>query len=89
MDKALVGILVVFGFLHLLLLVIPVITTARATISTRSKMLWILFLLFLPLIGVAFFHFRFRISLFHGSKWEPTAHDLGARNPHDTTKPRD
>jgi len=89
MDKALIGILVVFGLLHLLLIVVPVATTLRATISGKSKILWCAFLAFLPLIGVAFFHFRFRTSLFMGKTWEPSPHDLGVRKPHDSTNDRD
>jgi hypothetical protein len=89
MDKALVGFLVLFGILHLLLVVVPIITTLRASISGKSKILWCSFLMFLPLIGVALFHFRFRTSLFLGKTWEPSPHDLGVRSPHDSTKDQD
>lgn len=40
MDKALTGFLGVFGILHLLLVVVPVTTTLRASISGKSKILW-------------------------------------------------
>jgi len=89
MNKALIGFLVVFGLLHLLLVVVPITTTLRATISGKSKILWCAFLFFLPFIGVALFHFRFRASLFLGKTWEPSPHDLGVRNPHDSTNDRD
>ena len=89
MDKALIGFLGLFGILHLLLVVVPITTTLRATISGKSKLLWCAFLVFLPFIGAALFHFRFRTSLFSGKVWEPSPHDLGARNPHDSTKDRD
>jgi hypothetical protein len=89
MDKALVGFLVLFGILHLLLVVVPIITTLRASISGKSKILWCSFLMFLPLIGVALFHFRFRTSLFLGKTWEPSPHDLGVRNPRDSSNNRD
>ena len=89
MDKAIIGFLIIFGILHLLLVVIPIATTLRATISGKSKILWCAFLVFLPFIGVALFHFRFRTSLFLGKTWEPSPHDLGVRNPHDSTKDRD
>ena len=89
MDKALIGFLVIFGFLHLLLIVVPVTTTLRETISSRSKILWCAFLVFLPFIGVAIFHFRFRTSLFIGKTWEPSPHDLGVRKSHNSTKDRD
>ena len=89
MDKALIGFLGLFGILHLLLVVVPITTTLRATISSKSKILWCAFLAFLPFIGVALFHFRFRTSLFLGKTWDPSPHDLGARNPNDSTNDRD
>ena len=89
MDKALTGLLGVFGILHLLLVVVPVTTTLRASISGKSKILWCAFLVLLPFIGVAVFHFRFRTSLFVGKTWEPSPHDLGVRKPHDSLKDRD
>jgi hypothetical protein len=89
MDKALIGFLVVFGILHLLLVVVPITTTLRATISVKSKILWSAFLTFVPFIGVAFFHFRFRTSLFLGKTWEPSPHDLGVRKPPDSSNDRD
>jgi len=89
MDKALIGFLIIFGILHLLLVVIPITTTLRATISGKSKILWCAFLVFLPIIGAALFHFRFRTSLFLGKTWEPSPHDLGVRNPHDSPNDRD
>ena len=89
MDKALTGFLAVFGFLHLLLVVVPVMTTLRASITTNSKIMWCAFLVFVPFIAVLIFHFRFRTSLFLGKKWDPSAHDLGVRKPHDSTKDRD
>jgi hypothetical protein len=89
MDKALIGFLVVLGILHLLLVVVPITTTLRASISGKSKILWCAFLVLLPFIGVALFHFRFRTSLLLGKTWEPSPHDLGVRNPHDSSKNRD
>ena len=89
MDKALIGFLVVLGILHLLLVVVPITTTLRASISGKSKILWCAFLVLLPFIGVALFHLRFRTSLFLGKTWEPSPHDLGVRNPHDSSKDRD
>jgi hypothetical protein len=89
MDKALIGFLVILGILHLLLVVVPITTTLRASISARSKILWCAFIAFLPFIGVALFHFRFKTSLFLGKSWEPSPHDLGVRKPHDSSNPRD
>ena len=89
MDKALTGFLVVLGISHLLLVVVPVTTTLRTSISVKSKILWCTFLVFLPFIGVALFHFRFRTSLFLGKAWEPSPHDLGVRKPHDSSNDRD
>jgi hypothetical protein len=89
MDKALIGFLVVLGISHLILVVVPITTTLRASIAGKSKMLWCAFLVFLPFIGVALFHIRFRTSLFLGKTWEPSPHDLGVRKPHDSSKDRD
>ena len=89
MDKALIGFLVVFGILHFLLVVIPITTTLRASISSKSKILWCTFLIFLPFIGAAVFHIRFRTSLFLGKPWEPSPHDLGVRKPHDSSNDRE
>ena len=89
MDKALIGFLLVLGILHLLLVVIPITTTLRTSISARSKILWCAFLVLLPFIGVALFHFRFKTSLFQGKTWEPSPHDLGVRKPHDLSNHRD
>lgn len=89
MDKALIGFLGILGILHLLLVVVPVTTTLRASISIKSKMLWCAFLVLLPFFGVAVFHFRFKTSLFKGKPWEPSPHDLGVRKPHDSSTDRD
>jgi len=89
MDNALIGFLVILGILHLLLVVVPITTTLRASISGKGKILWCAFLVFLPFIGVALFHFRFRTSLFLGKTWEPSPHDLGVRNPRDSSNDRD
>ena len=87
MDKALTGFLIVFGILHLLLIAVPLSNTLRATISAYSKICWSAFLIFLPFIGVAVFHFRFRSSLFMGKPYEPSPHDLGVRS--DKSSPND
>jgi hypothetical protein len=89
MDKALIGFLGLLGILHLLLVVVPVTTTLRASISAKSKLSWCAFLVLLPFIGAALFHFRFRSSLFRGKPWEPSPHDLGVRKPHDSANDRD
>lgn len=89
MDKALIGFLGVLGIFHLLLVVIPITTTLRASISSKSKILWCAFLTFLPFVGVALFHFRFKTSLFQGKTWEPSPHDLGVRNPPDSSSKRE
>ena len=80
MDKALTGFLIVFGILHLLLIVVPINTTLHAAISAYSKICWSAFLIFMPFIGVAVFHFRFRSSLFLGKPYQPSPHDLGVRS---------
>ena len=80
MDKALVGFLVVFGAFHLILVAVPVMNTLQASISGKSKLFWSLFLVLLPLIGVAIFHFRFRASLFQGETYEISAAEERARS---------
>ena len=77
MSQAIIGILVVVGIFHLLLVIVPIINTLRAPISGKSKLIWCAFLVFLPFFGVAFFHFRFRSSLYQGKAYEPTSRDLG------------
>lgn len=87
MSNALFGFLVIFIPLHVLLVVIPMAGTLRATISAKSKILWCGFLLFLPLIGVAVFHFKYRTSLFQGKAFEVSAAEERARS--GTLAPRD
>ena len=87
MESALIGFLVVFGAFHVLLVAVPIINTFQASISGKSKLFWILFLILLPLIGVAIFHFRYRASLFHGKTYEISAAEERARS--GTLAPRD
>ena len=89
MDSALIGFLLLFGIVHLLLIAVPIGTTLRAPVSGKSKLLWCAFLLLLPVVGAALFHFRYRSSLFIGKPFEPSAHDLGARNWRDSTDDRE
>ena len=51
MDKALLGFLIIFGVIHFLLIVIPVIKTLKANITTTSKLTWCGLLIFLPKIA--------------------------------------
>ena len=87
MDNALVGFLAVFGFLHILLIAVPLVSVFRSSISTNSKLFWCVFVIFLPLIGVAIMHFRYRTSLFQGKPYEISAAEERARSgtlsPHD------
>ena len=87
MNKALIGFLGVCGTIHLLLIIVPLRTTIKAPISVRSKLLWCAFLTLLPLIGVFYFHFKFRSSLFHGKQYEVSAAEERARS--GTLAPRD
>jgi len=64
MSSALKGVLILVGISHLMLVIIPVLNTLYASISAKSKLLWCAFLIFLPFVGVAIFHFRYRSSLF-------------------------
>jgi hypothetical protein len=88
MDSALKGFLLLFGVFHLLLIVVPINTTLRASISAKSKLAWCAFVATLPIIGVVFFHIRFRASIFLGKPYEPSPHDLGVRKPNDSEKDR-
>ena len=64
MSSALKGILIVLGISHFMLIVIPILNTLYSSISAKSKLFWCSFLLFLPFIGAAVFHFKYRASLF-------------------------
>jgi len=87
MDNVLIGFLVILIPIHVLLIWIPITSTLRATISAKSKILWCGFLLFLPLLGVAVFHFNYRTSLFQGKVYEISAAEERARS--GTLAPRD
>ena len=54
MDNILIGALAVFGTPHLVLVAVPLTETIRSRISPPSKLVWALFLLLLPVAGVAF-----------------------------------
>jgi hypothetical protein len=77
MSKAIIGFLAVAGAFHLILIIMPVMRTLGASISAKSKLIWCAFLVLLPFVGVAVFHFRFKLSLYQGKAYEPTLHDLG------------
>jgi hypothetical protein len=47
-----------------MLIFVPVLNTLCASISKKSKLFWCAFLIFLPFVGAAIFHFRYRDSLF-------------------------
>jgi hypothetical protein len=87
MSTALTGFLIVFGVAHFVLIVIPIINTLQAPISGKSKVFWCLFLIFLPLVGVLIFHFRYRTSLFQGKTYQISAAEEQARS--GTLAPRD
>ncbi len=87
MDTALIGFLVIFIPIHVLLISTPIAHTLRATISAKSKILWCAFLLFIPLIGAAVFHFKYKTSLFQGKAYKISAAEERARS--GTLAPRD
>jgi len=64
MSNALKGVLILIAISHVMLIIIPVLNTLYASISQKSKLLWCAFLILLPFIGAAIFHFRYRASLF-------------------------
>lgn len=73
MDKAWLGFFIVIAIFHVLLVVIPIAYTLRAAISTKSKLLWCGFLLFVPFLGAGLFHFKYRASLFLGKGYQRSA----------------
>lgn len=87
MSDALTGFLIWIGIIHFFLVLIPVIGTIKSKISVQSKLAWCLFLLLLPLIGVAVFHFYFRSSVFRGKVHEISAEEERSRS--GTMAPRD
>ena len=80
MSDALVGFLIFAGIIHFFLVLIPVIGTIKSVISVQSKLAWCLFLLLLPLIGVAIFHYYFRSSIFRGKKYQISAEEERSRS---------
>jgi len=87
MNNTLFGFLVFLIPLHLILVIIPLVHTFRAAISTKSKIFWCGLLVFFPLLGVGVFHFKHRIGLFQGRGYErSTAEERassGTLAPHD------
>ena len=51
MGQALIGLSGVILIVHLIVVAVPLRDTLRAQISARSKLLWCLFLLLLPIIS--------------------------------------
>ena len=80
MENSTLGMLVFAGCVHVLLVVVPLLHTLRAPISASSKIGWCLFLLLIPFVAVAIFHFCFRASLFRGESWDISAADERARS---------
>ena len=87
MDGALFGFLVVFIPLHVLLIAIPISRTLQVQISAKSKMFWCGFLLFIPFLGAAVFHHKFKTGLYQGKGVEISEADERARS--GTLAPRD
>lgn len=73
MDKAWLGFFILFIILHVILIVVPIAHTLRAAISTKSKLLWCGFLVFVPLLGAGLFHFKYRASLLLGKSYQRSA----------------
>lgn len=80
MSDALVGFLIFAGIIHFFLVLIPVIGTIKSVISVQSKLAWCLFLLLLPLVGVAVFHYYFRSSIFRGKIYHISAEEERSRS---------
>ena len=73
------GFLIVFGIIHILFVIIPLLHTLRASISIKSKLIWCGFLVFLPFVGVFIFHRKFDSGLYKGTTYEINAADERAR----------
>jgi hypothetical protein len=80
MSKALIGFLAVVGIIHLILVVIPIKDTVQAPISVKSKLVWCLFLILLPIIGAFVFHRWFKSGAYQGKNYEISAADERARS---------
>jgi len=87
MDSTLFGFLVIFIPLHFLLIVIPISRTLQVPISAKSKILWCGFLFFIPLLGAAVFHYKFKTGLYRGETYQISAAEERARS--GTLAPRD
>ena len=92
MSKEWIGVLALLGVCHLVLVVVPIVETMKSKLSLESRLAWSLFLLLTPFIGVALFHFHYRVSLFRGEGWNISAADERARSgtlaPDDDHKKR-
>ena len=80
MSKPLIGFLAVIGIVHLFLIVIPLKDTLQASISTKSKAAWCLFLILLPIIGAFVFHRWFKSGAYQGKNYEISAAEERARS---------
>ena len=80
MSKSLIGFLAVIGMVHLFLIVIPIKDTLQASISTKSKLAWCLFLVLLPIIGAFVFHRWFKSGAYQGKNYEISAAEERARS---------
>ena len=70
MSDALKGVLILLTIAHVILIAVPFTNTLFAPISKKSRAAWCAFLLFLPFVGAAIFHFRYRDSLFQEESHE-------------------
>ena len=80
MSSALIGALIFVGAIHLLLIAAPLLNTWQSGISLFSKFVWSLFLLSLPLLGVAVFHWFFKATGFQGPAFENSVEDERAKS---------
>ena len=80
MNSALIGALVFAGSIHLLLIAAPFLNTWQSGISLTSKLIWSVFLVGLPLLGVAVFHWLFKATRFQGPGFENSVEDERAKS---------
>ncbi|NKB61790.1 MAG: hypothetical protein GKR95_06505 [Gammaproteobacteria bacterium] len=79
MDSALLGFLVVFGIWHAMLITIPIMDILRSSLPLKSKAVWSLFLLLLPMVGIGIYYLKYKSSLSQESRFEISAENERAR----------
>ena len=80
MSSEMIGFLVVFAIVHALLITLPIMDVIKAPFPLKSKLLWPLILLLLPLVGIGFYRLLYKSSLAQSERYEVNVTDLRARS---------